>query len=181
MLQLKIEEGEMFDEERNEFVHVPSIELRLEHSLLSIAKWESIWKKPFLTKDPKTHEQLLDYIRCMTLNQHVDPGVYYGLTSKDIEKVTEYIETDQTATWFSDSKSGPPSRDIVTSELIYYQMTAHNIPFECQKWHLSRLLTLIRICAIKNNPEQKKMTKSQIYAQNRKLNAARRKARGSKG
>lgn len=180
MLQVSVPQGEVFDEKTSEFISVAPIVLRLEHSLVSISKWEAKWKQPFLSSNEKTTQQMLDYVACMTLNQNVDENVYRVLPQSLMTEISNYIAEDQTATWFTE-KRVPPSREVVTSELIYYWMTAHNIPFECQKWHLSRLLTLIRICNIKNNPEQKKMSKSDIYARNRKLNAARRKARNSRG
>lgn len=180
MLSVTIPETELFDEARGEFVDVPKTELRLEHSLISLSKWEAKWKKPFLHTSEKTTEETLDYIRCMTLNQNVDPNIYLGITPDILSEITEYINDEQTATWFSDSKNGPPSREIVTSEIIYYWMTAHNIPFDCAKWHLSRLLTLVRVCNVKNAPD-KKMSKSEILHRNRKLNAARRAAKHTKG
>jgi len=181
MLILNIPATELYDEASELFVEVKPISLRLEHSLVSIAKWESVWKKPFLSKtEQKTLAESRDYVRCMTLNQHVDPSVYYALTAKDYKKINEYIESSQTATWFNNRGNAAPSREILTSELIYYQMVNYGIPFECQKWHLSRLLTLIRICNIKNSPG-KNMSKSDIFAQNRKLNAMRRKAMHTSG
>lgn len=181
MLILNIPETELYDERTERFIQVKPIALRLEHSLVSISKWESKWKKPFLShKERKTLQESRDYVRCMTLNQNVDPLVYYALTSEHFAKINSYIEDKMTATWFNDRNHGAPSREVLTSELIYYQMVAYQIPFECQKWHLSRLLTLIRICNIKNSPG-KKMSRSEILANNQKLNAARRKAMHTKG
>ena len=180
MLVLEICATELYDERKEEFVQIKPIALRLEHSLVSISKWESKWRKPFLQRaEPKTLAESRDYVRCMTLNQNVDPNVYYALTSEHFKKVNEYIEARLTATWFSDAHESP-SREVITSEIIYYQMVAFGIPFECQKWHLSRLLTLIRICSIKNSPG-KKMSKADILSQNQRLNAIRRKAMHSRG
>lgn len=180
MMTLDIPETELFDERTEQFVIIKPIQLRLEHSLVSVSKWESKWKKPFLqNKEPKTLAESRHYVQCMTLNQNVDPNVYYALTAEHFKRINEYIEAQLTATWFSNSH-GSPSRDVITSEIIYYQMVAYGIPFECQKWHLSRLLTLIRICNIKNNPG-KKMSKTDILSQNQKLNAARRRAMHSRG
>ena len=179
MLELVIQETELFDENTLEFIEVKETVIRLEHSLVSISKWEANWKVPFLTKDPKTREQTIDYIRCMTITQNVKPEVYYALTNEHIEAVNKYISDDKTATTFSNTREAP-SRAIITSELIYYWMTQFNIPMECQKWHLSRLLTLIRIASIKNAPD-KKMSKREILSQNRALNAARRKSLRTKG
>lgn len=174
MLKLVINPVSGWDEEKEEFVNIPGAILKLEHSLLSISKWESKWKKPFLSEGNKTREETVDYIRCMTLNTNVDPNVYYAINDHHIQQVQGYIEENQTATWFSDKPKGGRSREILTSELIYYQMVALEIPWEAQKWHFSRLMTLIHICAIKNQPD-KKMSKKDILAQNAKLNAARRK------
>lgn len=179
MLQITIPEQELWDEEKEEFLYIKSYTLCLEHSLLSVSKWESKWKKPFIRKDSMTIEESSDYVRCMTITQNVPDMVYEHLPISIINRVNEYIDDSMTATTFSDIK-GRPNREIITSELIYYWMVAYQIPFECQKWHLNRLLTLIRICGIKNSPE-KKMGKNELRAQNRALNAARRARLGSKG
>ena len=155
--------------------------MSLEHSLVSISKWESKWEKPFLSKDKKTTAETVDYIRCMTLTQNVDPNVYLGIDDNIVEQVSKYIEAPMTATWFNEDKNKKGgSGKVITSEVIYYWMVALNIPPEYQKWHLNRLLTLIRVCNAENNPK-KKMSKKDIFAQNRKLNAARRKSTNSKG
>lgn len=185
MLELTIPSQEFYDESKNEFL-VPEclkkdVHLRLEHSLVSISKWESNWKKPFLTRDSRTLEEIRDYIRCMTLTQNVNPEVYNYITANNIEEVNRYIEDPMSATTF---RENPNQRSInneqTTSELIYYWMVALEIPMECQKWHLNRLLNLIRICNIKNAP-QKKMTKGEILARNRELNNARKAKYNTKG
>lgn len=180
MLRLIVPRREYFDNKKQEFIYYEEQTLILEHSLISISKWESKWKKPFLDKKPKSYEESIDYVRCMTLNQNVDPNSYYGLNQKLFDTISEYIDDSMSATWFSEKENKGGGRQIVTSELIYYWMVAFNIPFECQKWHLNRLLTLIRICEIKNQPS-KKMKKSDIYSRNRALNAARKKNLGTSG
>lgn len=182
MLIINVPDAEVFDSSKNEFHNIKGQTIALEHSLVSISKWESKWHKPFLhNKDPKTTEEILDYVRCMTLTQNVNPILYKALTKENIEAIMKYLEDPMTATWFS-KKEEPKraTREIVTSEIIYYWMIALNIPFECQKWHINRLLTLIRVCNEKNAPT-KKMSKKEILSRNRALNAARRKATGSKG
>ena len=179
MLQLTIPANEVWDEEKQEFVYIKEQTLRLEHSLVSLSKWESKWCKSFFAREDKTYEETIDYIKCMTLNQHIDPDVYRYLTNQNIKDINEYIAAPMTATTFSDNRRGGP-REQITSELIYYWMIALNIPFECQKWHLNRLLTLIRVCNIKNQPP-KKMSKNEIRSRNAALNAARRKRLNSKG
>ena len=181
MLTIIVPESEVYNEATNEFVYVKETTLRLEHSLVSISKWESKWKKPFLAKGRKTNEEIRDYIKCMTTTQNVPDSVYLCLSSANYREIGEYIEDTKTATWFNDSHKKPTS-EIVTSELIYYWMTAFNIPFECQKWHLNRLLTLIKICSIKNEPKNnRKMSRSAIMRQNASLNQARRAKHGSRG
>lgn len=181
MLELEIPAKEMYNEDTNEFLYSKPTILRLEHSLVSISKWEAKWKKPFLLKGYEfPREEMVDYIRCMTINQNVDPMTYKLLTRKEFEKVNAYIEDELTATKFSNLNSRPNTQ-VVTSELVYYWMTVHNIPFECQKWHFSRLMTLIQICSIKNNPDSNKMSKQAILAQNRALNAKRRKNLKTRG
>ena len=184
MLRLTIPAAECWDERKEEFVNFKEQTLVFEHSLVSLSKWESKWKKSFLDaieKKKLTREELLDYFRCMTLTQNVNSDIYYGFNAEIQNKIVEYIDDTMTATTFSntDDKKGGP-KQIVTSELIYYWMTAHRIPFEAQKWHLNRLLTLIRICNIKN-AEPKKMGKNQLRSRNRALNAARRKKLNTTG
>lgn len=182
MFKIVIPETELFDSEKNEFIYVKKQELLLEHSLISISKWESKWKKPFLVKDPpKTRDETIDYVRCMTITRDVDPIVYKGLTRDVLSEINDYIEDPMTATWFSkDSKRGNQNGEAVTAELVYYWMVALRIPFECQKWHFNKLLTLIRVCDIKNSGG-KKMSKMATRQQYRELNMARRKAMKTKG
>ena len=180
MLRITIPAVEQWDEAKQEFIYTKEQTLSLEHSLVSLSKWESKWCKAFLTKQEKTFEETLDYIKCMTLTQNVDPEVYNYLTNGNIKEINEYIEAPMTATYFSDEKTSKTSREQVTAELIYYWMIALNIPFECQKWHLNRLLTLIKVCNIKNQPP-KKRSKKDIMSRNAALNAARRKQLNTKG
>lgn len=180
MLKIVVPAGEMYDEKKEEFISIKEQALQLEHSLVSLSKWESKWHKPFLDKKEKTFEETIDYIRCMTLTQNVDPKVYNFLTRENVEEINKYIEDPMTATTFSDNSGGKNNREIVTSELVYYWMIALNIPFECQKWHLNRLITLVRVCNVKNQPP-KKMSKREIMNRNAALNAARRKQLNSKG
>lgn len=179
MLSVVIPETDLFDNETSCFIHVKQTMLQLEHSLISLSKWESKWCKPFLTDKERTPEETIDYVRCMTLTQNVDPIVYRALSASNIEAIRNYIDSPMTATTFS-VKDSRASREIITSELIYYWMIASEIPFECQKWHLNRLLTLIRVCSIKNNPG-KKMSKNELLSRNAKLNQARKLASGSHG
>lgn len=171
---------EGWDEAKQEFVEAKTVTLQLEHSLVSLSKWESKWCKAFLTKHEKTPEETLDYVKCMTITKNVDPDVYNHLTNENIKQVNEYIEAPMTATYFSEQKTGGGSREVITAELIYYWMVALQIPFECQKWHLNRLLTLVRVCNIKNQPP-KKMGKRDLISRNASLNAARRKQFNSRG
>ena len=181
MLQIKIPlSPEEWDEEKQEFVEPKTKVLQLEHSLVSLSKWESKWCKPFFSKEEKTPEETVDYVRCMTITQNVDPEVYLHLTRENVDQVNAYIEAPMTATVFFEDKTGKNGREKITAELIYYWMIAQNIPFECQKWHLNRLLTLIRVCSIKNTPPEKK-SKSEIMRRNAALNAARRKQLGTRG
>lgn len=182
MLTIEIPATEYFNSEKNEFITAEGKSLSLEHSLVSISKWESKWHKPFFGTEQKTPEQVLDYIRCMTLTKNVDPALYNRLTPENIKEIEAYIDDPMTATTFTDNKPGRPTRSkkVITAEIIYYWMVALNIPFECQKWHLNRLLTLIRVVDIKNQPS-KKMNKKDLYDRNRQLNAARRRSMGTSG
>ena len=179
MLKLTIDAVEYYDEATEEFVYTRPKTLQLEHSLVSLSKWESKWKKPFLTDDPKTTEETIDYIRCMTITQNVDPEVYTRLTRENLSAVNDYIGNSMTATTLNREKP-KGTKTIVTSELIYYWMIALNVPFECQKWHLNRLLTLINVCDVKSAPP-KKMSRRELAERNRALNEERRHALKTKG
>lgn len=177
MLKITIKGQEYFDEELQEFTYDKDTVLTLEHSLVSISKWEAKYHKPFMGKEKQTTEQTLDYIRFMTLTQNVDPDIYNRIDKKTIAKIADYIKDPMTATWFSNNgKRGGGSRRVITSELIYYQMVAYNIPFECQKWHLNRLLTLIRVCEEENQPKKKKNQRDALMEQ-AAINRARRAKR----
>lgn len=181
MLRIEIPiSPEGWDAEKEEFVESKVQTLQLEHSLVSLSKWESKWCKPFFSTDDKTYEEVLDYIKCMTLTQNVKPEVYKYLTEKNITEITDYINAPMTATTFNETSTKGRGRDIITSELIYYWMITFNIPVEFQKWHINRLLTLIRVCEIKNSPG-KKMSSKEITSQYAALNATRKKKLNTKG
>lgn len=180
MLQITIPAVEQWDENEQEFITSKEQTLSLEHSLVSLSKWESKWCKPFLSKDDKTTEETIDYIRCMSITQNVNPDIFKNITNENIDIVRKYIESPMTATWFHDEKGGKSNSEQITSELVYYWMIALNIPFECQKWHLNRLLTLIQVCNVKNKPP-KKRSKRDIMSRNTALNAARKKRLNTKG
>lgn len=182
MLRLIIPEQEYWDEHNQQFINIKEQTLVLEHSLVSLSKWESKWNKPFLTKAAKTDEETIDYIKCMTITQNVDPIVYLSITDEQIIQVNDYVDAPMTATWFSDDgeQKSKTNNEQVTSELIYYCMITLNIPFECQKWHLNRLLTLIKVCNIKNQPKKKKNIKD-IINRNKAINEARKKKYNTSG
>lgn len=182
MIRILLPEKELYDEINNKFVYLPSRELILEHSLVSISKWESKWHKSFLNTDDKSFDEVMDYIKCMCVEELEDENDLYRLSEENVSDINAYIQDSMTATTFSDfsDNKNTKSREIITSEIIYYWMIANNIPFECQYWHLNKLLTLIKVCSIKNSPE-KKMSTSEILSRNKALNAARRKKMNSKG
>ena len=179
MLWIDVPDIEIYDELKNEFSTIKGRKLQLEHSLISISKWEQKWEKPFLTDAPRSMAEIRDYIRCMTITQNVDEDLYSYLPVSTIEEIFAYINRKMTAATFKDDHRGR-SRAVITAEDIYYLMFSNNIPLECQTWHLNRLLALIRTFSVKNEPP-KKMSKKAILAQNRELNAARRKALGTRG
>ena len=180
MLIITTSQKEYFDESTSKFVDVPGRQIELEHSLISLSKWEAKWCKPFLTKEKKTNEQIRDYVKCMIVSRNVPEKIEDIITDDQLTTINEYIDAPMTATTFGKTQQTGRQHEVITSELIYYWMIALNIPFECQKWHLNRLLTLIRVCSIKNSP-QKKMSRNEILAQNRALNAARRNQLQTKG
>lgn len=180
MLQLTIPATELWDESNETFLYTEEQTLELEHSLVSLSKWEAKWHKPFLTKENKTIEETIDYIKCMTLTENVDETVYSLLNNEHLKKINEYIEDPMSATTIKELQRGKRNGEQVTSELIYYWMTALNIPVEYERWHLNRLFTMIRVCNIKNQPP-KKMGKRAVMNQNRALNEARRQQYNTKG
>lgn len=180
MLQLIIPGDEYWDEASQEFVYLDAHVLELEYSLVAISLWESKWHKPFLSKEEMTPEEIIDFIKCMTLN-NVNPDIYNRLTTHHIESVMDYMKDSMTATTFPKETGGKGNREIITSEIIYYWMVSLNMPIELmEKWHLSRLLTQIRVINIKNSPT-KKMSRKEAMSQHRALNEARRKKLNKKG
>lgn len=180
MLRIEIAGSEYWDEEKEEFISSPRDTLLLEHSLYSLRQWESKWKKSFLSQKDMTAEELLDYIRCMTLGKERDPLVYQSLTFDQIVQIREYINDPMTATTFREEEGAPKNRSITTAEILYYEMSELNIPYSCERWHLNQLMTLIRVCAIKRSPKKKGGKKN--AAQNRKnLNKQRRDQYGTRG
>ena len=197
MLKIVIKSKEHYDEDRNVFFMFPAkdTQLTLEHSLLSISKWEEKWHKPFLNDEQLTEEQTLDYIRCMCVNpssDSVDMMLLLNLSEENVKEINNYIANKMTATFFNDKDIKKKSdKRIVTNELIYYWMTAYQIPFSCEKWHINKLLTLIKVCNAENeaanekaksstNKKVPKMSKSQIASRDA-LNAKRKAALHTKG
>lgn len=173
MLQITIPTmNDLWDERNQQFLSIKETTIQLEHSLLSISKWESKWNKSFINTKDKTEDELIDYIKCMTITKNVDPNIYVCLTAENIQEIVNYINAPMTATTIRDT--GKSNHEIVTSELIYYWMISLNIPVKFEKWHLNRLITLIRVCSIKNQPA-KKMSRGEIMQRNAALNAARKK------
>jgi hypothetical protein len=180
MLTVTVPSAECFDEATATFVQRKEETLVLEHSLVSVSKWEAKWCKPFLGSGEKTDAEVLDYIRCMAVSQNHAADAYSRLAATALNRIVEYINAPMTATRIPERGAVKNSGEAVTSELIYYWMIAFNIPMECQKWHLKRLLTLIRVCAYKNTPHKKRSRKAWFDNQ-RALNEARRSRLGTKG
>lgn len=180
MLKITVGATESFDEATGEFVQEGGVVLQLEHSLVSLSKWEAKHEKPFLAADAKTGEELLSYIECMLLPENPPGDFLQKLSQENIDEIHAYLNAKMTATWFSEQPGAPASREVITAELIYYWMTVFNIPFECERWHLNRLFTLIRICNIKQ-AKPKKMSRAEILQRNRELNAQRKAQLGTSG
>lgn len=181
MLTIRVPDKELFNDATQEFINVKGRELRMEHSLVSLSKWESKFHKPFLVKENKTRAETIEYIKLMTITQNVDDSVFKAIDHKIIKEVTAYLEDPMTATTFTEQEEKRNiNREVITAEIIYYWMVTLQIPMECQKWHLNRLLTLINVCNIKNQPKRK-MTKGEIKARNRALNTERRQRLNTTG
>lgn len=179
MLIILVDRTKVYDEETQTFGYVGGVEIQLEHSLVSLSKWESIHTKPFLSKDKKTPEEILSYVECMLLTQNPPENFLYTLLEEDFTAINDHIESKKTATWFS----APQTRrnvETITSELVYYWMTVFNIPFECENWHLNRLFTLIQICNEKQ-AKPKRMNRAEAAQRQRELNARRKAELGTKG
>lgn len=180
MLIIKVPGIELFNEETQEFYVLEGVELELEHSLVSLSKWESLFEKPFLTNETKTDYEIIEYIKAMIVTPNIDPQIFDRLTPNNFADINKYIESKMSATTFRDNINAKKNREIVTAELIYYWMITFNIPFECQHWHLNRLFTLIRIFSIKNSKPEK-LSRRELIARNRQLNAQRRAELGTRG
>ena len=173
MLTIIIEGDESFNEETQTFETVNDVVIELEHSLISLSKWESKYQKPFLSSGEKTSEEIFGYLKAMIVTPNLDPDVLYKCSQKNIDEIQRYIDSNQSATTFGSMPERRGPGEVITSELIYFWMVSFNIPFDCQYWHLNRLFSLIRICNIKNS-KQKKMSRSEIIQRNRELNAKRK-------
>ena len=181
MLTLTVPGVELFDNKTQKFSTTETTVLELEHSLVSLSKWESKWNIPFLGRDEKTNEQIIDYIKIMTLTPNVPEEVYRRLSDENYSEINEYINSKQTATWFREDPNQPKNREIITAEIIYYWMIALQIPQEYQEWHIARLFTLVRVLNQKNQPKKKQGMTQSAAAQRRALNEARQRQYGTTG
>lgn len=180
MLKIIVGAEEFYDTETEEFISKNGVELELEHSLVSLSKWESIFEKPFLSSEEKTTDEVLAYIRYMNTSREIAPEVFKNLSEQNVKDVNAYLESKQTATWFNDKAPTARNQEVVTAELIYYWMISFNIPMECQYWHLNRLFTLIKVFNVKN-AKPKKMSRARVAERNRTLNEQRKKQFGTSG
>lgn len=174
-LILHVPKRELYDNTTGEFSYLPAVSLELEHSLLSISKWESRWKKSFLNTEKLEGEEFIDYIRCMTLKP-VNAEVYLRLTNRNLAAANAYISDPMSATTFTDKRTNKPvnKKKRVTSEEIYSWLVRYQIPWEAQKWNFNRLMNLLRICEINNDPKSNKMSMKDTYADYKAINAANR-------
>lgn len=182
MLEIIVPETELFDNKTSTFINVKEQKLKLEHSLVSISKWEMKWHKSYFIDDSKPIDEFRDYVRCMTLTQNVDPQTYLGLTKDNIIEIQNYINDPMTATTISEGPNKNNSHSFVTSELVYYWMFTYSIPYECSKWHFNRLMTLIKVFNAKNSQDEPvKRSEQEIMEENRRRNAEMKAKYNSKG
>lgn len=181
MLELRIKTDEEYNEETQEFSSV-DVTLHLEHSLFTVSKWESFYEKPFYGKTEKTPEELLAYICMMETTSGISDDVLKALSRADLEAINDYITSKQTATWFAEHQKNqsPGNEEVITAELMYYWMISYQIPMECERWHLNKLFTLIRVFNVKNQ-KPKKMSPAEIARRNHELNAKRRNELNTQG
>lgn len=180
MLRIIIKGDETYDEEQNLFESFDDTVIEMEHSLLSVSKWESKHQKPFLSSTDKTTEEIMDYLKAMVVTPNVDFDVLYKCSQENIDDIQRYIDSSQSATTFGMMPERRSPGETITSELIYYWMVTFNIPFECENWHLNRLFALIRICNIKNS-KPRRMSRNELAQRNRELNDRRRAELGTSG
>lgn len=184
MLKLTIPKTTLFNEETNKFSDVQETTLSMEHSLVSVSKWEQFMGKPFLGRDTRTDEETLHYIKCMVLSpEDVSEDVFRALTPDNMNAISEYINHKMTATWFSNQApaNSRTNGEVVTAEVMYYWLVALQIDFQVQHWHLNTMLTLVRVTNIKNDPKKKMMPKEDAAAERARLNAERKAQYKSKG
>jgi hypothetical protein len=180
MLTIVVPGDEFFDNDKEEFLTQGDTVLHLEHSLVSLSKWETIFEKPFLGKEEKTTEEMVAYVHCMNVGDEIPPAVFSRITKENVSDINAYINAKKSATWFSELPTAPRASEIITSELIYYWLVTFNIPFEVETWHLNRLFNLIKICNIKS-AKPKKMSRSELAARNKKLNEQRKAQYNTRG
>lgn len=180
MLKIIVPSTELFNDETQTFHNEEAFELELEHSLVSLSKWESIYLKPFLSTEDKTPQEVFGYVEAMIVSPKFPPGVFQRLSQENLNAINAYIESKQSATTFGRMPERKGRGEVITAELVYYWMVAFNIPFECERWHLNRLFALIRICNLKNS-KPKKMSRHELAARNRELNAERRERLNTAG
>lgn len=182
VLTIMVGATSVFDETDDRFREDGGFELQLEHSLVTLSKWESEYEKPFLANTDKTADEVLAYIRYMVQSPNPPEDFLEKLTQENVEAINAYINKKMTATWFNDlTPRAKRNSEVVTAELVYYWMTVFRIDWEAQHWHFNKLMTLVRICNLKNDNSPKKMTRGEIQARNRELNAQRRAQMGTKG
>lgn len=182
MLEITVPAKEFVIQRR--FFNTKETKLRLEHSLVSVAKWEQKWKIPFINVGPQNHEQTLDYIRCMTITQNVDPMVYRALTPENVKAVEAYIADPASASKFYENelaeiekKKKGGKKEIMTSEKLYALMTQYRINWAAEKWHLNRLVALIEYCGQMNQPPRKLDDQERMAIQ--RANKARYSGKGA--
>jgi len=184
MLTITVFQTESYNEETQEFVKTDGTELSFEHSLVSLSKWEQKYERPFLGKDDKTGEELLDYMRFMCVTPNPPGEIFQILSKENLDEINDYISRKMTGTTFPDAPGAPTTRETISAELIYYWMTAFGIPFETQYWHLNRLFALIRVCNIKQDTGEKKkgkVSKADLARQRSEMNAQRKKQLNTTG
>lgn len=180
MLTITVLGAELFDEKSEEFTNSEGFELQLEHSLVALSKWESKYEKSFLAIEGKTSDEVLGYIEAMVLTPNIPSDFLTKLSQENLEAINTYIDAKMTATWFSEAPGAPKSSEVITAELIYYWMATFGISMECQHWHLNRLFTLIKVHNVKS-AKPTKMSRGDMAARNRELNARRKAQMGTTG
>lgn len=180
MITIHFEEMEYYDEQLNRFYTLPPKVVNFEYSLAAVAEWEAIWKIPLLnTELGVDSDMFLSLAMCMSDDREL---LEYYLDDTEKAELHKYLSDSQTATTINSSQNGNTTGrgKVYTAEEIYALMFMNGIPIEWESRNLNRLLVILRIISIYQNPP-KKMSQQDVMKQNARLNRERKNKYKTKG